>query len=109
MSMRTKAFAFWVLLLLAHVLDRVASVSVDAVQAIVNLWVQLALLVVSYALTVILAPRPKPPPVQKATIPTVKDGKRIVRVYGTVWIDDPQQLAMKQTDPDPIKKKGGKK
>lgn len=109
MSMRTRAIAFWALLLLAHVLDRVVPVSVDAVQAIVNLWVQLALIVVSYALTVILARRPKPPPVQKANLPTVKDGKRIVRVYGTVWIDDPQQLAMKQTDADAIKKKGGKK
>lgn len=109
MKSRMHAIAFWALLLLAHVLDRVAPVSIDAVQAIVNLWVQLALIVVSYALSVLLAPKPKPPPRQTAKLPVVKDGKRIVRVYGTVWIDDPMQLAMKQTDADPIKKKGGKK
>lgn len=42
---------------------------------------------------------------QKGTIPSVKDGKKIVRVFGTVWIDDPMQLAMQQTGEDPIRSK----
>jgi hypothetical protein len=40
----------------------------------------------------------------------VKDGKRVIRIYGANWITEPGQLAMKQIDPpDPIKAKQGKK
>lgn len=77
----------------------------------VHAWVlQLALLVVSYVLQYALAPKPQAPQPEVAEVPRVEDGRRVVRIYGTVWIKDPTQLAMLQLDPpDPIKSKGGKK
>lgn len=74
-------------------------------------WVwQVAFLVVSFVLQYALAPKPQPPQPEVAELPRVDDGKRVVRIYGTVWIKDPTQLAMMQLDPpDPIKSKGGKK
>jgi len=75
----------------------------------VHIFYYIAILIVSSVVMAAIAPKPKPPPAQKGTIPTIKDGKRVLRVYGTVWIDDPMQLAMKQLDAEPIKKKGGKK
>ena len=66
--------------------------------------------VVSYVLSLVLAPKPKAPQPEIAEIPRVADGRRVVRIYGTVWIKDPTQLAMLQVDPpDPIKSSGGKK
>lgn len=62
---------------------------------------------VAYALSA--QPKPQTPQPQKGTVPSIKDGKKVVRVFGTVWIDDPMQLAMQQTGADPIRSKGGKK
>lgn len=66
----------------------------------------IAIIIVAIVLAVALSaqqsPRSQGP--QKGTVPDVKDGKRVIRVYGTVWIDDPIQLAMKQTDTTPIRK-----
>lgn len=54
-------------------------------------------------------PKNQTPQPQRGTVPSIKDGKKVVRVFGTVWIDDPMQLAMQQTGADPIRSKGGKK
>lgn len=44
------------------------------------------------------------PAAEKATLPDEKDGKVYRRVFGTVWIDDPAVIAMKQTGADEIQK-----
>jgi hypothetical protein len=73
------------------------------------MWFYIAAIIISYYLQ--SRSRPKPPSVkpETATIPTVKDGTFVRRIYGTVWINDPVQLAMQQLSPEPIRKKGGKK
>ncbi len=80
------------------------------VKAIANIWIQIGLMILSSLISRALAPKPKPPEPQRADVPEVKDGKRVVRIYGANWITEPGQLAMKQMDPpDPIKQKVGKK
>lgn len=76
--------------------------------AVFNVWVNLGLLLVSYLLQAAFAPKQKPPERQKGKLPDVKDGKRVRRAFGTIWMKDPTQLAMKQMGEDPIRK-GGKK
>ena len=77
---------------------------------IANFLIQIGLIIISSLISRALAPKPKPPEPQKADIPDVKDGKRVIRIYGANWITEPGQLAMKQVDPpDPIKHKQGKK
>lgn len=72
------------------------------------MWIALAIVIVALIVAVAMMPsvtnqnaRPA-----KGTVPDVKDGKRIIRVYGTVWIDDPIQLAMLNTDQSPIRTSG---
>ncbi|MFK2904580.1 hypothetical protein ISP17_11440 [Dyella ginsengisoli] len=65
--------------------------------------------IVSAYLALSSKPKVQTPQPEKGTVPSVKDGKKIIRVFGTVWIDDPMQLAMQQTGTDPIRTKGGKK
>lgn len=76
-------------------------------------WVQflyyLAALIVSAVIMAALAPKPPKPESQTPRAPEAEDGKAIVRIYGTVWIDDPMVLGWKSMGQDPIKKKGGKK
>ena len=75
----------------------------------VNFVIQIAIAIVAAVISAAMAPKPKPPEPQKADVPEVKDGKRIVRLYGACWITEPAQLAMKQIDPPvPIKYKSGK-
>lgn len=111
---RLQRIALTVLLLGAGLLDALApGLRVDGVevkQAVINFWVQIALLVVSYVIAVATAPKPKKPEPQKGEVPNTKDGKRVVRIFGTVWRTEPEILAMQQIDPpDPIRTKGGKK
>lgn len=70
------------------------------------MWVALALVVVALILAVAMIPSVNTASAgpQKGTVPDVKDGKRIIRIYGTVWINDPIQLAMLNTDQTPIRK-----
>jgi hypothetical protein len=77
---------------------------------IANILIQIGITILASILSRALAPKPKAPEPQKADIPEVKDGKRVIRIYGANWITEPGQLAMKQVDPpDPIKQKVGKK
>ena len=73
------------------------------------MWVQIAILVVSALIS--HANRPKPPKVQpgKVETPVAEEGKSVRKVYGTVWIDDPQVLGFKTVGRDAIRTKGGKK
>lgn len=66
-------------------------------------------LIAAVALAFSSRQRTQTPQPQRGTLPSIKDGKKVARVFGTVWIDDPMQLAMQQTGEDPIRSKGGKK
>ncbi|WP_458068627.1 hypothetical protein [Rhodanobacter sp. BL-MT-08] len=74
------------------------------------MWILIAEGLVALILTIALTPKlPGTPPPPKGSVPDVADGKRIIRLYGTVWIDNPTQLAMLPGTPIPIRKSGGKK
>lgn len=73
------------------------------------MWAQIAIMVVSTLVSFIMrpsAPKQKPPEVQT---PEAKEGTSIRKIYGTVWIDDPQWLGFQKVGRDRIRKKGGKK
>lgn len=72
------------------------------------MWFYIASIIISYFLQSRAAKQPTVKP-ETVTIPTMKDGAFVRRIYGTVWIDDPVQLAMHQLPAEPIRKKGGKK
>lgn len=80
-----------------------------AVQAVVW-WAYLIMLVVSAVIAWALAPKPETPKPVEGKTPVVKDGKAIVRIYGEEWIDDSGIAApFGDVDPEPIRKKAGKK
>ncbi|CAM5384251.1 hypothetical protein [Rhodanobacter lindaniclasticus] len=66
----------------------------------------IAVIVVALILAVAMMPtmRQQNAGPTKGTVPDVKDGKRVIRIYGTAWINDPIQLAMLNTDQIPIRK-----
>jgi len=73
------------------------------------MWLFLAVLVVaSYVATAFTPKTPKQKP-QEAERPDVEEGKPVVKVYGTVWIDDAQVLGFKRIRKDAIRESGGKK
>lgn len=72
-------------------------------------WWYLVILVVSVLISYALMPKPQTPEARKQDMPVTKDGKSMVRIYGTVWIKDPAMLAWKNGAPEPIRKKAGKK
>lgn len=75
------------------------------------MWVQVAILVVSMVLS--YATRPKPrnvtPSPGSVDTPVVEEGTSVRKVYGTVWVDDPQVLGFKRIGTDRIQKSGGGK
>lgn len=75
------------------------------ISAVVYLIIMIVAMVVAYA----MAPKPEPAKPVEGKTPEVEDGKAVRRVYGTVWVDDSAILAWKNLDPEPIRKKGGKK
>lgn len=87
----------------------VSAGSPEPALAWINFVVQIAIMVVAALVSYALRPKPKPPEVVQANAPVVEDGKGVVRVYGTVWIDDGIVLGFKQLGTLPIKAKGGKK
>lgn len=76
-------------------------------------WIQflyyLGALIVSAIIMAALAPKPEKPDAPTARAPEAEDGKSVIRLYGTNWIDDPMVLGFKSMGQDPIKKKAGKK
>jgi hypothetical protein len=80
-----------------------------AVQAALNLIIQIALIILSSLISAALAPKPKPPEAIKAQVPVVEDGKGMERLYGSCWIDDSIVLGFKQMGTKKIRAKGGKK
>ena len=77
-----------------------------------NIWVQLAIMLVSYFLSV--AARPKPPQPKPAAFgdfqfPQSTEGTPQAVVFGDVWTGDWMVLGVGQYRTVPIKQKGGKK
>ncbi len=75
-------------------------------------WVQLILLVVSYVVSIALAPKPpkpKPAALKDFDVPVADEGRPIPIVFGTVTITGPNVLWYGDLRTSAIKEKGGKK
>lgn len=84
----------------------------EAAQAIINIWVQIAIMVVSAILSYALAPKAPQPPkptLEDFDFPTAEEGRPVPVVFGEVWITGPNILWYGDLDTTPIKVKGGKK
>lgn len=84
----------------------------ETVRAAVNIWVQLAIMVVSAIISYALAPKPPEPPkpsLDDITLPTAEEGRPIPVVFGSVWVSGPNVLWYGDLNLEPIKSKGGKK
>lgn len=76
------------------------------------MWVQIALLVISTIITILLAPKPakpKPASLDDFDIPTADPSRPIPVVFGTVHITGANCVWYGNLNADPIKEKGGKK
>lgn len=75
------------------------------------MWGLLALAFISFVALVLLRPKPPDPPAadNEANAPKVEEGDVLGRLYGTIWINDPQVHWFGDKRADPIRKKGGKK
>lgn len=71
--------------------------------------IYLAILLLAAVVMMALAPKPKPPEPGKGQTPEVKDGRAVREVFGTVWIDDPTIVGWHNGDPEPIRRRAGKK
>lgn len=77
-----------------------------------NIWVQLAIWVISYFVSA--AARPKPPQAKPAAFgdfqfPQSAEGTPQAVIFGDVWTSDWMVLGVGQYRTQPIKQKGGKK
>lgn len=81
----------------------------DPVKAWVNIWVQIGIMVVAALVSYALRPRVQPPAPAERRAPEAVDGTSIREVFGTVWIDNPMELAWRALEPIEIRRKGGKK
>jgi len=82
-----------------------------AAHAIINIWVQIAIMVVAALLSYALAPKPAQPPkptLEDFDFPTAEEGRAIPVVFGEVWITGPNILWYGDLDTTPIRS-GGKK
>lgn len=83
----------------------------EPVLAIINLWVQLAIMIVSAIISYALTPKPpspKPAALTDFDVPTAEEGRSIPVIFGTVWIKGPNVLWYGDLRSTPIKS-GGKK
>lgn len=74
-------------------------------------WIYLIIMIIMIILAVALAPKPKsskPPSLQDFDVPTAEDGREVIDVMGTVWIDDPNVIWYGDLSTQPIKASGGK-
>lgn len=71
-------------------------------------WALIAIQIVASLLLQALQPKQKPPNTKSAERPTIEEGRKHVKIYGTVWIDTVQVLAWKQVGTKKIKSKGKK-
>lgn len=73
------------------------------------MWQMVAVFVVSALISFAFRPKPEGAKPQTARAPRVEEGKKIPKIYGTIWINDPMILGFKRIGTDPIKSKSGKK
>lgn len=74
--------------------------------------VQLVIVIVAAVVAVAMAPKPpqpKPAALQDFDVPTAEEGRPIPKVFGEMWVRDPNVLWYGDLRAIPIKKKGGKK
>jgi hypothetical protein len=79
-------------------------------QAVINLWVQVAIMVVSALISYALRPRPpspRPAALGEFNVPTAEEGRPVPVIFGTVWVTGPNVLWYGDLNSTPIKK-GGK-
>lgn len=82
-----------------------------AAQAVINIWVQIAIMVVAAVLSYALAPKPIQPPkptLEDFDFPTAEEGRAVPVVFGEVWISGPNILWYGDLETTPIRVKGGK-
>lgn len=83
----------------------------EAVLAVINVWVQIAIMVISALLSYALAPKPAEPPkpsLEDLSLPTAEEGRPLPVVFGTVWVTGPNVLWYGDLRTTPIKSGGGK-
>lgn len=76
------------------------------------MWVQLAIAVVSYAISYFLAPTPKAPKpaaFEDVDFPLAEEGTEQYVIFGDCWTQDWVVLAVGNYRTSAIRKKGGKK
>lgn len=73
------------------------------------MWVQIAIMVVSALISYATRPKAEQPKPGTVETPVVEAGWVYRKVYGTVWIDDPQVIGFKRMGTKRIRTKGGKK
>lgn len=76
------------------------------------MWVQLAIAVVSLAVSILLYRPPEGPArpgIDDITVPQATQGKEFPFICGTVWIEDPLEADWGDHKTKAIKSKGGKK
>lgn len=114
-----RAYLAYVLLLLSlpgmlHIAARALPAPPDMpdVQfAVMNVWVQIGIMIVSALISYALAPKPpkpKPAALEDFSVPTAEEGREIPVVFGEVWLQSPNVLWYGDLRSEPIKK-GGKK
>lgn len=74
-------------------------------------WIYLIVMVVALVVAVAFMPTPKsqkPASLSDFNVPTAEDGREVVDVCGTVWIDDPNVIWYGDMWTQPIRADGGK-
>lgn len=74
-------------------------------------WIYLIIMLIALIAAVAMMPKPKnakPPSLQDFDVPTAEDGREVIDVMGTVWIDDPNVIWYGDLTTLPIVASGGK-
>ena len=74
-------------------------------------WIYIIELIVALILIVAFTPKPKnaqPASLQDFDVPTAEDGREVIDICGTVWIDDPNVIWYGDLSTAPIRGDSGK-
>jgi len=74
-------------------------------------WIYIIELIVAVIAVVALTPKPKnaqPSSLQDFDVPTAEDGREVIDICGTVWIDDPNVIWYGDLSTTPIRADSGK-
>lgn len=84
----------------------------EPAKAWINFVVQIVIVIVAAVVAAAMAPKPpqpKPAALSEFDVPTAEEGRPVAKVFGEVWVPDPNNLWYGDLSSEPIKKKGGKK